>query len=52
MQISSSQVKNLGVIFDSTLPFESQINSVIRKCYQLRNIGHIQNLRNDSTMFN
>jgi len=37
------KLKNLGVIFDSTLSFEYQINGVIRKCYyHHQNIGRIR----------
>ena len=47
----SSQARNLGVIFDSSMTMEQQVNSICRSCYgQLRNIGHIRRyLTNDAT---
>ncbi|KAK3082746.1 hypothetical protein FSP39_004177 [Pinctada imbricata] len=39
----ASHVKNLGVIFDKSLNFEKQCNSISRSCYiQLRNIGRVR----------
>jgi len=39
----SSNVRNLGVIYDSTLGMERHINSVCRSCnFQLRNISRIR----------
>jgi len=36
-------VRNLGVIFDSALNMEQQLNNICRAGYhQLRNIGHIR----------
>ena len=48
---STSSVKNLGVIFDSCMSMEQQVNSVSRSgYYQLRNIGHIRRyLTNNAT---
>ena len=40
---SRSHVRNLGVMFDSTMTMEQQVNAVCRSCYgQLRKIGHIR----------
>ena len=40
---STSHVKNLGVMFDSTMTMEKQVNNVSRSCYgQLRKIGRIR----------
>ena len=48
---STSAVKNLGVIFDSNMSMQQQVNSVSRSGhYQLRNIGHIRRyLTNNAT---
>jgi transcriptional regulator of nitric oxide reductase len=45
-------VRNLGVIFDSALNMEQQLNNICRAGYQqLRNIGHIRRyLTSDATM--
>jgi len=41
--ISVNTVRNLGVIFDSALNLEQQLNNICRSGYhQLRNIGHIR----------
>lgn len=47
----TSDVRNLGVIFDSSMTMEQHVNSVSRSCYaQLRNIAHIRRyLTNDAT---
>ena len=47
----TSSVKNLGVIFDTSMAMEQQINSICRSGYaQLRNIGHIRRyLTNSAT---
>jgi flagellar biosynthesis chaperone FliJ len=48
---STSHVRNLGAIFDSSMTMEKHVNSTCRSCYaQLRNIGHIRRyLTNDAT---
>ncbi len=40
---STTHVRNLGVMFDSTMTMEQQVNAVCRSCYgQLRKIGRIR----------
>lgn len=48
---STSEVKNLGVTYDTNLSMESHVNRLCRSAYaQLRNIGHIRRyLTNDAT---
>ncbi len=42
VQIRPSTVQNLGVLFDSTLCFDSHIGQIVKPCfYQLRNIVRI-----------
>ena len=47
----SASVRNLGVMLDSKMDMEQQVNSVSRSCYaQLRQIGHIRKyLTTDAT---
>ena len=49
--VSTNCVRNLGVMFDTTMPMEKQVISVCRSGYtQLRNIGRIRRyLTNDAT---
>ena len=43
--------RSLGVIFDSALTFDKQINSVVKGCYfQLRNIAKLKSILSHNDM--